>query len=111
MFQEVMDKKIPLDAYIDSNTVFNVIARKGPTMEKRLQIDVFALRESDTKGELRSAAWIDGNQNVVGGLTKGLIGRDHPIWKLMISNKLRTRAQRWVFGHNENSTRSANVTF
>lgn len=96
MLQEVMNRKIPIDAYVDSKTVFNVIARKGPTLEKRLQIDAFALRESHTKGELITLALIDGNQNVAEGLTKGLFARDHTLWKLIVSNKLKVRAQGWV---------------
>ena len=96
MLQDILGKSIPIDGYLDSRTVFNVIAKNGPTLEKRLQIDAFALRESHSKGELRSLAWIDGKENAADGLTKGLIDDNHPLWKLMITNRLSLKPQGWV---------------
>ena len=96
MLQEFLGKRIPLEAYVESRTVFNVVAKNGPTLEKRLQIDVFVLRESHAKGELRSLAWIEGKENIAGGLKKGLTNDQHPLWKLMTTNKLTLKPQRWV---------------
>lgn len=67
MLSEVLGKTIPLDGYVDSKTVFDIIARRGPTLEKRLQIDAHALRESYFKGELRRLAWIEGKKNAADG--------------------------------------------
>ena len=58
---------IEIDCYLASRTVFNIIARNSATLEKRLQIDVHALREIHARGELRDLAWIPGAQNVSDG--------------------------------------------
>ena len=91
-----------MDVYLDSRTVFNIIAKDGTTLEKRLQIDAHALRESYARGELRSIAWIPGTENVADGLTKGLIGSSHPLWKLIVSNKLCVAPLGWVGGPERN---------
>ena len=87
---------IPIYAFGDSRTVFNVIAKQSSTTEKRLQIDVNALRESYRKGELSSLAWIPGASNPADGLTKGPIKASHPLWKLMRTNHIDLEVQGWV---------------
>ena len=102
MLEEVLRQKLEVDGYIDSRTVFNVVAKNSSTLEKRLQIDLHALKESHSRGELRYLAWIPGNQNVADGLTKGLITLSHPLWKLMATNKFEVDPQGWVEGSREN---------
>ena len=85
-----------LDAYVDSRTVFNVVAKSSMTLEKRLQIDVHAIRESHKRGELRYLAWIPSYENISDGLTKGLIDSSHSLWKLMVTNKLSLQPSGWV---------------
>lgn len=58
MLEQILKKKVPIDAYLESRTVFNVVAKEGSTLEKRLQIDVKTLRESYAQGELRNITWI-----------------------------------------------------
>ena len=96
MLTEILGYTVPVDAYADSKIVFDIIAKRGPTLEKRLQIDAHALRESHLKGELRILAWIEGKDNVADGLTKSLINSKHPLWKLITTNKLETKPQGWV---------------
>jgi len=91
--EEVLGKIIEIDRYLESRTVFNIVARNSATLEKRLQIDVHALRESHARGELRDLAWIPGAQNVSDGLTKGLIDASHPLWKLITSNEINFQPQ------------------
>jgi len=102
VLEEVLQRKVDIDGYLDSRTVFNIVARNSSTLEKRLQIDVHALRESYTNGELRNLAWIPGAQNASGGLTKGLIDASHPLWKLIKNNKLTIDPQGWVEGSKGN---------
>jgi len=96
ILEEVLQQKIEIDGYLDSRTVFNVVAKSSSTLEKRLQIDVHALRESHAKGELRYLAWIPGTENVADGLTKGLVDASHPLWKLIKSNEISVQPQGWV---------------
>lgn len=104
VIDEVLGLQIPIDGYVDSKTLFNIVAKQGITLEKRLQIDVFSIRESHKKGELRYLGCIPGTENVADGLTKGIVTNSHPLWKLIISNKLQVQPQGWVDG-----TRVSNI--
>lgn len=46
MVEDMLDKRVPLEAHVDSNTVFDVVAEDGDTTEKRLRINIFPLKES-----------------------------------------------------------------
>ena len=70
---------VQIHSFVDSRTVFNVVAKQATTSEKRLQIDINALRQSYQLGEMHYFGWIPGEQNVADGLTKGLIDRSHPL--------------------------------
>jgi hypothetical protein len=96
LLSEVLGHDLPLDAYTDSRTVFNTIAKLGPTMEKRLQIDASSLRESHARGEFRTLAWIPGHENPADALTKGPVADGHALLKLMESNKLSINPRGWV---------------
>ena len=93
-----MGKHIDIHSFVDSRTVFNVVAKRANTREKRLQIDINALRQSYQKGEIYYFGWIPGNQNVADGLTKGLIDSTHPLWKFMTENRLFITSQGWSRG-------------
>lgn len=41
---EILSAYLPLNAYVDSRTLFDVITRQSGTQKKRLQTDVFTLR-------------------------------------------------------------------
>ena len=99
VFEEVLGKSIPIDGYIDSRTVFNVVAKSSATLEKRLQIDAHALRESHEKGELRYLAWIPSKQKLADGLTKELAEEKHSLVQTMRSNKLNLTPNGWVEKH------------
>ncbi len=93
---ELLDRSIPLDAFIGSRTTFNCAAKHASTLEKRLQIDVSALRESLTRGELRCIGWIPGIENPADGLAKASIPKsDHPLRRLMMTNKLLINPDGW----------------
>lgn len=49
---EILGRKICLEAFVDSKTLFNVVGKDGATTDRRIQIDIYALRESYAKGEL-----------------------------------------------------------
>ncbi len=50
ILKEILGRDIPIDGIVDSRTLFNEIAKNSTTEEKRLQIDVHALRESHESG-------------------------------------------------------------
>lgn len=53
LITRITGRRPTIEAYVDSKTVFDVIAKQGRTSEKRLQIDISCLRESYEKGELQ----------------------------------------------------------
>ena len=96
MLRQITGKTIDIDAFIDSQTLFNLVAKHSNPLERRLLIDVNALRQSHRKGELRNVAWIPTGQNVADGLTKRLIGRTHSLWKLLTENIVPVTPLGWV---------------
>ena len=85
----ILPTKIPLDVFIDSRTVFNTIAKRSGTLEKRLSIDAYALRQSHFIGEIRKIGWIASKENPADGLTRSQIpNENHALIQLMRSNKL-----------------------
>lgn len=40
MFKELLGTKMKIQAYVDSRSVFDVIAKQGNTVEKRLKLDI-----------------------------------------------------------------------
>ena len=58
--EDIYGYAIPIHVFVDSRTVFNLIAKDANSLEKRLQIDAYAIRQSYRRGELRSLAWIPG---------------------------------------------------
>ena len=96
MLEELLGRYIQLHAFIDSLTVFNTITKGGPTLEKRLQIDAYALQQIHERGELASISWIQSDENVGDALTKTLQNESHVLYDLLRDNKLRINPQGWV---------------
>jgi hypothetical protein len=96
MVSEILGRKIPIDAYVDSKTVFDTVTKLGATLEKRLQIDVAALQESHLKGELRSLHWIPSAENCADALTKEPYQRQSALLLLMSTNTLQVSPTGWV---------------
>lgn len=96
MVEELFRQNVPLHGFLDFRTVLNTITKRGATLEKRLKIDAYVLRQSHTLGELQSLAWIPTEQNVADALTKTLPKEDHVLLKLMKSNKISVEPHGWV---------------
>ena len=110
IIQTILCRDIPLDAYVDSRTVFNIVAKSSPTLEKRLQIDVHALRQSHEKGELRYLAWIPGKQNCADALTRhSTVDSNHSLWTLITTNKIHLTPQGWIHSHVRSAKQSENA--
>jgi hypothetical protein len=88
ILQDIPQREIVIDGYIDSKTVFDTVTRLDSTMEKPLQIDVADLQESYMKGELRSLYWIQSEQNYSDPLTKESNQKDSALLRLMCTNRI-----------------------
>lgn len=104
---EILGRNVKLEAYVDSRSVFDVIAKDGNTTEKRLQIDIYALRQSYADGELDQIGWIPGTSNPADALTKINSCTTSPLQHLMTSNKLHIDPIGWASISTEKNSRTA----
>jgi hypothetical protein len=78
----------------DSLSLYKCLVKLGTTKEKRLMIDIMALREAYKRGELKDIRWIDGHDNPADAMTKATANAS--IEQLVDTNKLELRVQGWV---------------
>ena len=69
LVEEILGTALVIEPMIDSRTVFNVVAKEAKTTERRLQTDIFALRQSFDTGELNRMPLIPGQSNPADPLT------------------------------------------
>ena len=62
---------IPIIVYTDSYSLYECLVKLGITKEKRLMIDIMALRQSYERRELFEIRWINGLDNPADAMTKG----------------------------------------
>lgn len=78
LIEEILQQKVAVKAYVDSKTVFDVIAKDGKTTESRIKIDIYALWESYECGELNKLGWIRGGMRSADTFTKQLVSPKKP---------------------------------
>jgi hypothetical protein len=61
---------MPLILCTDSYSLYDCLVKLGTTTEKRLMIDVMALRQSYERREITEVRWINGDDNPADALTK-----------------------------------------
>ena len=86
--------KVPVVVCTDSLSLYECLVKLGTTKEKRLMIDIMALREAYERGELKDIWWIDGRDNPADSITKP--GPNTAMETLIDTNKLELRVQGWV---------------
>jgi hypothetical protein len=83
--------EIPLVICTDSLSLYEYLVKLGTIAEKRLIIDVIALRQSYERCEIAETRWIYGDDNPADALTK--VKPNLALSKLVESNELRVRVQ------------------
>ena len=63
---------VPLVVCTDSLSLYDCVVKLGTTREKRLMIDIMALREMYERRELVDMRWISGSSNPADVMTKAL---------------------------------------
>jgi hypothetical protein len=63
------------------------LVKLGTTKEKRLMIDIIALREAYERGELKDIRWIDGRDNLADAIIKATANAS--IEQLINTNELK----------------------
>ncbi|KAI1005358.1 hypothetical protein K3495_g2857 [Podosphaera aphanis] len=61
---------IPLILCTDSRSLYECLSKLGTTTEKRLMVDIMALRRSYEHNEVTEIGWIEGSKNPVDAMTK-----------------------------------------
>ncbi|KAE8846511.1 hypothetical protein P3342_004770 [Pyrenophora teres f. teres] len=94
----IMDRlslpKVPIVACTDSRSLYDCLVKLGTTKEKRLMIDIMALREAYERSDLMDIRWIDGRDNPADAMTKA--ASNSALEHLIDTNELELRVQGWV---------------
>ncbi|EED13532.1 hypothetical protein TSTA_097880 [Talaromyces stipitatus ATCC 10500] len=77
---------IPVVVCTDSYSLYECLVKLGTTKEKRLMINLMALRQSYEKWEIDEICWIHGDDNPVDAFTKA--NPNKALWDFIDKNKL-----------------------
>jgi hypothetical protein len=100
--------KVPIVACTDSRSLYDCLVKLGTTKEKRLMIDIMALREAYERSELMDIRWVDGRDNPADSMTKA--GCNSAMETLINFNELELRLQGWVNRDHHPTNGGANPT-
>ena len=78
----------------DSLSLYECLVKLGTTKEKRLMIDIMALRESYERREIYEIRWINGADNLADAFTKK--GNNGSLKRFIDTNKANIRIDGWV---------------
>ena len=84
----------PLIVCTDSLSLYECLVKLGSTKEKRLMIDIIAIRESYERKEKTEIRWINGKDNSADAMTK--INPTTVLRNLIRHNEISVRIQGWV---------------
>ncbi len=80
--------------YTDSYSLYECLVKLSTTKEKRLMIDIMALRQSYERREITEIQWIDGKDNPADAITKSTPNK--ALEEFIDSNQLNVRVEGWV---------------
>jgi len=78
----------------DSYSLYECLVKLGTTKEKRLMIDIMALRQSYERREIAEIRWINGKDNPADAMTKPAPNK--ALERFLDSNQLNIRVEGWV---------------
>src|SRR6266487_6506793 len=84
----------PIIVYTDSYSLYECLVKLSTTKEKRLMIDIMALRQSYERREITEIQWIDGKDNPADAITKSTPNK--ALEEFIDSNQLNVRVEGWV---------------
>ena len=87
-------EEIPTIICTDSFSLYECMVKLGTTKEKRLMIDIIAIRQSYEQQELLEIQQINGNDNPANAITKGNLVK--ALQSLVDTNELVVRVEGWV---------------
>jgi hypothetical protein len=81
----------PIIVCTDSYLLYECLVKLGSTQEKRLIIDIMALRQSYERREITEIRWIDRKDNLANAITKSTLNKAFK--KLINTNQLGVRVE------------------
>jgi hypothetical protein len=95
MITEQLDlPQTPIVVCTDSYSLYECLVKLGTTKEKRLMIDIMALRQSYERREIAEVRWIDGKDNPADAMTKPTANK--ALERFLDNNHLQIRVEGWV---------------
>jgi len=85
---------IPIVVCTDSYSLYECLVKLGTTKEKRLMIDIMAIRQSYERRELQEVRWINGLDNPADAMTKA--SHNKALETFLDTNRLNIRVEGWV---------------
>jgi hypothetical protein len=85
---------IPIVVCTDSYSLYECLVKLGTTKEKRLMIDIMALRQSYERRELYEIRWINGLDNPADAMTKATPNK--ALETFVSTNQVHVRVEGWV---------------
>lgn len=85
---------IPMIVCTDSYSLYECLVKLGTTKEKRLMIDIMALRQSYERREITEVRWINGNDNLADAFTKS--SPNNRLKEFIDRNQANLRVEGWV---------------
>ncbi|KAI0996165.1 hypothetical protein K3495_g12015 [Podosphaera aphanis] len=67
---QILSYQIPLSICVDSKSLYDCLVKLGTTHEKRLMVDLLAIRQSYERREIAEILWIKGSKNPADAMTK-----------------------------------------
>jgi hypothetical protein len=86
--------QIPVVVCTDLFSLYECMVRLGTTKEKRLMINIIAIRESYKRREISEIRWITGDSNPADAITKAT--PNSCLQALVSTNELLVRVKGWV---------------
>lgn len=85
---------VPIVICTDSFSLYECLVKLGTTKEKRLMIDIMAIRQSYERRELQEIRWIRGTDNPADAMTKAAPNK--VLQSLVEKNEMRIHVEGWV---------------
>ncbi|KAM4061953.1 hypothetical protein HRG_013465 [Hirsutella rhossiliensis] len=86
--------QIPLVVCTDSYSLYECLVKLGTTTEKRLMIDIMALRQAYEQRDITSIRWINGADNPADAMTK--LSPNGALTRFVNDNEITIRLEGWV---------------
>lgn len=92
--EQILNKKVPLHIITDSKSLFDVITQCSNTSERRLMIDLEAVREAYESHSISNVGFVRGPNNPADGLTKS--GNCPPLIDILKTGLDNSIVEQWV---------------